>query len=50
MEPVEPQIHITPLSTATEFQIGHLGAEGERAALEGEVMIKGALGGNWDSM
>ncbi|KAI0029617.1 hypothetical protein K488DRAFT_31022, partial [Vararia minispora EC-137] len=38
----EPQIVILPSTDAVRFQHGFLGADGERAAIEGEVQIKGA--------
>jgi neural Wiskott-Aldrich syndrome protein len=38
---VDPQILIIPTSSDAEFQKGYLGVEGERAAIEGELQIKG---------
>ncbi|KAF9650088.1 hypothetical protein BDM02DRAFT_3093822 [Thelephora ganbajun] len=38
---VDPQILIIPTSSDAEFQKGYLGVEGERAAVEGELQIKG---------
>ena len=38
---VDPQILIIPTSGDAEFQKGYLGVEGERAAIEGELQIKG---------
>ena len=38
---VDPQILIIPTSGDAEFQKGYLGVEGERAAVEGELQIKG---------
>jgi len=38
---VDPQILIIPPSGDAEFQKGYLGVEGERAAVEGELQIKG---------
>ncbi|SJL06020.1 uncharacterized protein ARMOST_09356 [Armillaria ostoyae] len=43
----EPQILITPTVDALNFQKGFLGAEEERAAIEGELQIKGAEPGRW---
>jgi hypothetical protein len=37
----EPQLFIVPTVDAVNFQKGYLGAEGERAAIEGELQIKG---------
>lgn len=45
--PDEPQILIIPPSSGLSFQKGFLGADGERAAIEGEVLIKGATSGRW---
>ncbi|KAL4064960.1 hypothetical protein V8B97DRAFT_1196035 [Scleroderma yunnanense] len=41
------QILIVPAADDTNFQKGYLGAEGEHAALEGEVHLKGAQPGQW---
>lgn len=38
---VDPQILIIPTSGDAEFQKGYLGVEEERAAIEGELQIKG---------
>ena len=38
---VDPQILIIPTSGDADFQKGYLGVEGERAAIEGELQIKG---------
>ncbi len=46
----EPQILITPTVDALNFQKGFLGAEEERAAIEGELQIKGAESGRWHRM
>ena len=46
----EPQILISPTVDAINFQKGYLGAEGERAAIEGELQIKGAEPGRWHRM
>lgn len=40
-EPDDPQILIVPPSQSAQFQKGFLGAEDERAAIEGELQIKG---------
>jgi len=42
-----PQILITPATDSINFQKGYLGADGERAAIEGELQIKGAEEGRW---
>ncbi|KAJ7293384.1 hypothetical protein C8J57DRAFT_24612 [Mycena rebaudengoi] len=44
---LDPQILIIPSSDAINFQKGYLGADGERAAVEGELQIKGAEAGRW---
>ena len=44
----EPQILITPTIDNVNFQKGFLGAEGEQAAVEGEVQIKGIDAARWD--
>jgi hypothetical protein len=43
----EPQILIIPTANAVNFQKGFLGAEGERAAIEGELQIKGVDPDRW---
>ena len=43
----EPEILITPTVDAVNFQKGFLGAEGERAAIEGELQIKGVDVERW---
>ncbi|KAF8167955.1 hypothetical protein B0H34DRAFT_645496 [Crassisporium funariophilum] len=43
----EPQILLIPTVDAVNFQKGFLGAEGERAAIEGELQIKGADADRW---
>lgn len=43
------QLLICPIPGAVQFQKGYLGAYGERAAIEGELQIKGAEPGQWDS-
>ncbi|KAG8858406.1 hypothetical protein FRB96_005291 [Tulasnella sp. 330] len=45
---VPPQIMITPLANAVGFQSGNLGADGEPAAVEGEVQLKGFTADAWD--
>lgn len=42
-----PQILIIPTGDAVNFQKGFLGADGERAAIEGELQIKGSEPGLW---
>lgn len=37
----DPQILIIPPSQSAQFQKGYLGADDERAAIEGELQIKG---------
>jgi hypothetical protein len=44
----EPQILIVPTLDAVNFQKGYLGAEGEQAAVEGELQIKGVDAARWD--
>lgn len=44
------QILIIPTTDAINFQKGYVGAEGERAAVEGELQIKGAGPGQWDKV
>jgi hypothetical protein len=44
------QILIIPTTDAINFQKGYVGAEGERAAIEGELQIKGAEPGQWDKV
>jgi hypothetical protein len=41
MEHSDPQIIIMPPSQSAQFQRGFLGADGEHAAIEGELQIKG---------
>lgn len=45
----DTQIEILPASDALSFQSGYLGADDERAAMEGEVHLKGA-GAGWDKL
>jgi len=42
-----PKILIIPTGDAVNFQKGFLGAEGERAAIEGELQIKGIEPDHW---
>ncbi|KAG8933027.1 hypothetical protein FRC03_008646 [Tulasnella sp. 419] len=42
-----PQIVLTPVADAVHFQTGNLGADGEHAAVEGEVQLKGVNDGEW---
>ncbi|KAF5377666.1 hypothetical protein D9615_005272 [Tricholomella constricta] len=42
-----PHILIIPTGDAVNFQKGFLGAEGERAAIEGELQIKGIESDHW---
>ncbi|KAF9270368.1 hypothetical protein L218DRAFT_30542 [Marasmius fiardii PR-910] len=44
----QPQILIVP--TVVNFQKGFLGAEGERAAIEGELQLKGAKPDDWNQV
>lgn len=46
---LEPQILIIP-ADANNFQKGYVGAEGERAAIEGELQIKGGQPRQWDKV
>lgn len=43
----EPQILIIPTMDTVNFQKGYLGAEGERAAIEGELQVKGVDPSQW---
>ncbi|KAK7463736.1 hypothetical protein VKT23_005673 [Stygiomarasmius scandens] len=43
----EPQLLIVPTVDSVNFQKGFLGAEDERAAIEGELQIKGANSDTW---
>ena len=45
--PLQPQILIVPTTSALGFQKGYLGADGERAAIEGELQVKGCDSGRW---
>ncbi|KAJ6574911.1 hypothetical protein B0H19DRAFT_618731 [Mycena capillaripes] len=44
---LDPQILIVPSSDAINFQKGYLGADEERAAVEGEIQVKGTEAGRW---
>lgn len=44
---LEPQIFIVPTTGPLGFQKGYLGADGERAAIEGELQVKGFTDGRW---
>ncbi|KAF8807549.1 hypothetical protein BYT27DRAFT_7165344 [Phlegmacium glaucopus] len=44
----DPQILIVPTVDVVNFQKGYLGAEGEQAAVEGELQIKGVDAARWD--
>ncbi|GAW09406.1 hypothetical protein LENED_011557 [Lentinula edodes] len=46
----EPQLLIVPTVDTVNFQKGYLGAEDERAAIEGELQIKGAISEVWDKV
>lgn len=47
--PLETQLVISPIHNDFTFQKGYLGADGEHAAIEGEVQIKSATGDDdWD--
>ncbi|KAF7320255.1 ARID domain-containing protein [Mycena kentingensis (nom. inval.)] len=45
-----PQILIVSSSDALNFQKGYLGADDERAAIEGEVQVKGADSTRWSKL
>ena len=45
-----PQILIIPAADAINFQKGFLGADGEHAAIEGELQIKGVDFGQWSKV
>ena len=44
---IDPQILIIPATDSLRFQQGFLGADGERAAIEGELQLKEAHSGRW---
>lgn len=46
----EPEILIIPTVDAVNFQKGFLGADGERAAIEGELQIKGNNVERWSRL
>jgi hypothetical protein len=46
----QPQLLIVPTVDTVNFQKGFLGAEDERAAIEGELQIKGADSDAWDKV
>ena len=46
----EAQLLISPLGNAPNFQKGYLGASDERAAIEGEVQIKGVSIETWENL
>ncbi|KAI5121329.1 hypothetical protein M0805_003796 [Coniferiporia weirii] len=48
--PSEAQLLISPSPGASHFQKGYLGAHGERAAVEGELQIKGVPVASWESL
>lgn len=48
--PANIQILIAPAPDASQFQKGYLGADGERAAIEGELQIKGGNAVSWQKM
>lgn len=43
----ETQVLIVPATSTFQFQQGYLGADSERAAIEGELQVKGADGDRW---
>jgi hypothetical protein len=45
-----PQILIIPATNSLRFQQGFLGADGERAAIEGELQLKGAHSDRWGKL
>lgn len=48
--PSSPQLLLVPPANSVNFQKGYLGAEGENAAIEGELQIKGAEPGRWSQV
>lgn len=46
----EPQVLIIPTGDSMNFQKGFLGAEGERATVEGELQLKGFAPEYWQKM
>ena len=45
-----PQLLLVPPANSVNFQKGYLGAEGENAAIEGELQIKGGEPGRWSKV
>lgn len=45
-----PHILIIPSADSINFQKGYLGAEGERASIEGELQIKGIDPNHWSKV
>ncbi|TCD66377.1 hypothetical protein EIP91_001426 [Steccherinum ochraceum] len=45
-----PIVSIIPIANSIVFQKGYLGADAERAAIEGEVQVKGASGRRWSKV
>lgn len=43
----EPQVLIIPTADSVGFQAGYLGADLERASIEGEIHVKGAQRIQW---
>ncbi|KAH8120092.1 hypothetical protein DFH11DRAFT_1721952 [Phellopilus nigrolimitatus] len=48
--PSDAQLLISPLGNTSHLQKGYLGANGERAAIEGEIQIKGVPVHTWQSL
>ncbi|TFK41004.1 hypothetical protein BDQ12DRAFT_418503 [Crucibulum laeve] len=48
VDSTEPQLLIVPAVDAVNFQKGYLGAQGETAAIEGELQVKGIDLESWD--
>lgn len=48
--PTEAQLLISPSGNTSQFQKGYLGATDERAAVEGEIQIKGVPVASWDNL
>lgn len=46
----DPQIVLLPTVDAVNFQKGYLGADDERAAIEGEVQVKGVDPKRWNRL
>ncbi|CCM00922.1 uncharacterized protein FIBRA_02968 [Fibroporia radiculosa] len=47
---IEPEIIIIPIGNDVSFQRGYLGANGERAAIEGELQLKSADSFRWEKV